>query len=92
MDITKQLAAIQRRLDKTAIEQLRDEVARLHEELEVTHVQLVKAQDELYRTESELEWREREHHEMVRAFNESDYATHRFVGLSRSGHCVVVER
>ncbi|VUD48537.1 hypothetical protein TDB9533_01253 [Thalassocella blandensis] len=76
IDINRKLRAINARLDKIAIVQLREEVARLHERVE-------QIERELYWAEQSLE--------MWRDVIESEHTYENF-GLTQSGHIVALQQ
>ena len=84
MSTKAQLTRLQKRLDLLSIEQLRNEVTRLHEELERTQIELSHAQDN-------ADFWHDQAHTLTQAFDDEDFSTHRSIGINKSGELLVVQ-
>ena len=71
------------RFDRMALDQLRQEVARLHVELEETKQRLWQAEDS-------AEYYCDQVHTLAQAVDSDGYITHRQVGINQSGEMLVV--
>ena len=79
------LLRLRRRLDRQALEQLREVAADLQERLELAEARAVRAEDD-----AEF-WREQADR-LSEALQDSAFTTHRCVGLTQDGSLVVVEQ
>lgn len=74
---------LQARFDRMALDQLRQEVARLHVELEET-------QQRLWQAEDSAEYYCDQMHTLAQAVEHGGHITHRRVGINQSGEMLVV--
>ena len=84
------LSALQRRLDKHALEQLREVASQLHEQLEQRDARIAELERQLDWAESAAEDWQRHAFDLQDALADSDFATHKCVGLTKAGEMVVV--
>lgn len=85
MNTKAQLTRLQKRLDLLSVEQLRNEVTRLHEELERTKQELHYAQDN-------ADFWHDQAHTLTQAFDDEEFTTHRSIGINKSGEMLVVSK
>ena len=84
------IAALRRRLERMELEHLREHALALHEQLEAAQQQLKQTQQELYNADVIAEcWRDQAL-ELQRAVDHDTHATHRCVGLAKTGELMVV--
>lgn len=84
MNMNKKLRALQRKLERMELDNLRKHAAELHERVERLEAELERARDS-------AEFWYRNAQEMQNALDEDAYATHRCVGLNKSGQMMVVK-
>ena len=90
MSHTPATRALQRRLDGVALEQLREVAAKLHEQLEQRDARIAQLERELRWTEEAAEMWQRDADNLQRAMADSEFATHKCVGLTKAGEMLVV--
>jgi len=79
------LKTLQKKLERLELEHLRQHALELHERLE-------KAEAELQRAEEAAEFWQRSFQMMEEAAHDDLHATHRCVGISRTGELMVVQQ
>lgn len=79
----KALKAMKRRLEKLELEHLRQHALELHERLE-------QVESELEQTRACADFWQRDAMQMQEALLDTDFATHRSIGLTKSGEVIVV--
>ncbi len=77
------LQDLHERLDRMALEQLRQVAAELHQRLGQTEAQLLDA-------EAGAEFWQQHAMDLQQALSDEEYSTHRCVGMSKSGESMVV--